>query len=503
MTEPIPVVDAAHVAWTLKVTRSTDLPPMAWVLRARAPIAQMACGDLVRRIGEGVFEGTWTGESGEDGILGSTTTFGSGVLVDRGSLVIVPPSHLLEAVYVSERADVLFASNSFPGLLAAAQLELDPRVDYPQVFAQSGDGIFRFSVPTLSEPVVVVLYEPMRLGADGSTTIASRPREAPFTSFEDYRTRLAGALSSAVANAPGFEPVATISSGYDSASMATLARDAGCRRAVTIAEGKPVSGSDRVSDSGEFVGRSLGMEVKSYDRLAYQRRDDLPEAEFMATGMSGEDVVFSSMGPDLHKAVLVTGFYGDGVWWLHMPKRALFWRLEQAGTSLGEFRLRTGFVHVAMPWFGAAQIASVQAIGRSDEMRPWFLGIGEDRPIPRRILEEAGIPRGRFAEAKRGVSARIHSHGPEALAPATVVSLRRFAAAEGRGLHFRNWPFPRWRRFAWRKARRLGAQRLADWLERPRRKAVRHDAQFGNLLLRWAVDVVRPRYADVEHRWRS
>jgi hypothetical protein len=339
------------------------------------------------------------------------------------------------------------------------------------------------------------MYEGLRVKPDGATADIERPRETPFESFADYRARLSAALASAMANAPRFRAVAMISSGYDSASMATLARELGCLRAVTIPVGKPVRGSDSVRDSGETVGRMLGMQVAAYDRLAYMTRDDLPEAEFLSSGMSAEDVVFSGMEPSLRRSLLVSGFYGDSMWWSHIPSRPLFWRLEQAGASLGEFRLRVGFVHAALAWFGASERASVRAITVSNEMRPWVLGMFNDRPIPRRILEEAGIPRGSFADAKRATSASIHSDGPRALSAATVRSLRDFAAAEGRTLAFHRRPFPRWRRLALSLSRRVGARRLYAWIERPRRKAVRHQPEFGNLLLRWAVETIRPRYS--------
>jgi hypothetical protein len=172
------------------------------------------------------------------------------------------------------------------------------------------------------------------------------------------------------------------------------------------------------------------------------------------------------------------------------------WRLEQAGMSLGEFRLRAGFIHVPLPWFAALQMGSVQHISRSDEMRPWVLGMDNDRPIARRILEEAGIPRGRFADAKRATSATIHSQGPAALAPATRAALESFAAAEGRTVDFRRRAFPRWRRGAMRAAKAVGLRNVARWIERPRRVYTRHQPEFGNLLLRWAVSVVAPRYRE-------
>ncbi len=497
----VPTAAGAIETSPWRVTRhpNSDLPSMAWIMVARAATVVLHHGSGVGVMGEGIYEGTWVGAPGAAGILTSATTFGSGVLIDAaGSLRVIPPSHLLESVYLTRVDGGLCASNSLAGVLAASGLELDPEVDYPAHFAQACDGIFRYSVPTLGAPIRVLLFDGLSIDPDGSMRDVAKPREEPFLSFADYRSRLKGALESAMANAPAFEPVATISSGYDSATVATLAVELGGRRAVTIAEGKPVRGSDRLDDSGEFVGRTLGMDVTAYPRLSYTARDDLVEADFLATGMTGEDVILSAAELELGHRMLLTGYFGDGMWWLNWPKRALMWRLEQAGLSHTEFRLRVGYIHVPLPWFGAAEMGSVEAINRDPGMLPWVLGMDNDRPIPRRILEEAGIPRGRFADAKRAPSAQIHSHGPDALSFAARSSLADFAAAEGGRVAFRRRSFPRWRRGALKVAKRLRSRRLARWAERPRREYTRHQAEFGTLLLRWAISVVRPRYGSVE-----
>jgi hypothetical protein len=280
--------------------------------------------------------------------------------------------------------------------------------------------------------------------------------------------------------------------------MAVLASELGAHRAITIADGKPVHGSDRISDSGEGIARARNMDIKVYRRLAYMDRDDLIEADFLASGMTGEDVILSSAEDELRHRLLLTGYFGDGMWWLHRPKRTLMWRLEQAGMSHSEFRLRVGYVHVPLPWFGAPQMLSAERISQSDEMRPWVLGMDNDRPIPRRILEEAGIPRGTFADAKRAPSAQIHTRGPDALAPATRASLARFAALEGKSIEFQPHSFARWRRGAMKVAKRLHWQGLRTWAERPRRRYQRHQPEIGNLILRWAVEQVKPRYRAVE-----
>ncbi len=46
------------------------------------------------------------------------------------------------------------------------------------------------------------------------------------------------------------------------------------------------------------------------------------------------------------------------------------------------------------------------AITRSEEMGPWTLGVSYDRPIARRLAEEAGVSRALFGQRKMGGSGR-------------------------------------------------------------------------------------------------
>ena len=80
------------------------------------------------------------------------------------------------------------------------------------------------------------------------------------------------------------------------------------------------------------------------------------------------------------------------------------WGRGMSGLSLTEYRLWAGFIHCPVPYFGARQAPDINAITRSDEMVPWDVGGNYNRPIPRRIAEEAGIPRAAFGIRKRGTS---------------------------------------------------------------------------------------------------
>lgn len=65
-----------------------------------------------------------------------------------------------------------------------------------------------------------------------------------------------------------------------------------------------------------------------------------------------------------------------------------------------EFRLRVGFSVFAPAWIGAAHKDAIHRITTATEMKPWSIDGKYDRPIPRRLGEEAGVPRHLFGQIK-------------------------------------------------------------------------------------------------------
>ena len=68
--------------------------------------------------------------------------------------------------------------------------------------------------------------------------------------------------------------------------------------------------------------------------------DGFPEAEFLASGYGGEDVIFAGAEPVLAVRVLLTGYHGDRVWSLNADHISDDLRRgDPSGASLLEFRL--------------------------------------------------------------------------------------------------------------------------------------------------------------------
>jgi hypothetical protein len=103
--------------------------------------------------------------------------------------------------------------------------------------------------------------------------------------------------------------------------------------------------------------------------------------------------------------VLFTGFHGDKMWAKDTQDLSEhIVRGDYSGLSLSEYRLWAGFIHCPVAFWGARHIRDVHAISNSPEMEPWDVAVQYSRPIPRRIVEEAGVPRELFGTHKRMAS---------------------------------------------------------------------------------------------------
>jgi hypothetical protein len=106
-------------------------------------------------------------------------------------------------------------------------------------------------------------------------------------------------------------------------------------------------------------------------------------------------------------------------------------RGDLSGASLGEFRRRVDFIHLPLPFVGALRHSDLHAIANSPELAPYSIGGGYDRPLPRRIAEEAGIARSAFGMAKKATALLFFNFQPglsDRLSRSTRQSLQSFAA---------------------------------------------------------------------------
>ena len=500
--------------WKIEYNRQPTMPPLAWVATVRPGKVLVDHGTSVRTFDEGFVEGTWAGPTDPARLPDATTVFGTGMVVREGELLAVPPTHHLECIYMAHVADAIVVSNSLPGLLVASGLELDPGTDYSAVFLNAVKAVWliderhgselrlrhqTFEIPTKSVPITGWYVENLVIRPDLSVTVARRPREEPFASFADYRERFTAATRSLFANAPGYDPIVALSGGYDSSAVAAVAAAAGATRAIGFATARSFGDKAEGPDSGAGAAAALGLQYLARDRLAYRERCDLVEADFLCSGMSGEDVIFAAFEPDIRHAMLLHGYWGgtefpfaDRHGWQHVSP------ITTSGADFTEFRLRADFINVPLPLFGAIRTLDAPNLLDRAEMDPYRVGGKYDRPVPRRLAENAGLARGTFALAKRAANVLPPREGIDAFTTAARESIARFAAAEGLRPDWRmRRPFSRYERGLTRAAERARLGSIAGRLKQHQTRLAHFEPAFGNLLLRWAVSVVAERYAAV------
>ena len=434
------------------------LPPLAWLLQIDGTPQnyQLLCGSSVV-VGEtGFVEGTWPGDLAAMDFAAAAEMFGSGGAFTGDGWIIVPPSHTLESVYSLRHGSRLLISNALPFLLAHSDDALDP--DFAAYHSRFFQVLKGLAVPPIRIPsrkgaeIRVHYHHNLRIGPDLALTPEPKPAAPAFTAFEQYRDYLLSTVQAALRNAADpkrnrtYQPIATSSQGYDSPAACVIARAAGCTEVITHGFARRSFGV-MDPDSGEAVAKALGMDVTVIDRTAYLERSDIeaPEAEFLCHGLEGVDVNFLSFERQLERRVLFSGFHGDAVWDRHKQPNDVIKRGDTSGASMGEFRRRVDFFHIPVPFIGVLRHAEIRAIGETGPMRPFALDNDYDRPIPRRIAEEAGVPRNAFGMAKKAVALMFFGLNiglNEQFAQASRKSVQSFAAG------FRPAPLQRLRLWA-------------------------------------------------------
>ncbi len=254
--------------------------------------------------------------------------------------------------------------------------------------------------------VEILYFRNIEIDEHNQLKITVKPSVKSFAGFEDYRSRLSTAIKQMSANAKDskrdfqYGMVTTISKGYDAPCCAVIAKEAGCDTAVTFKpEGK------YAEDCGTEIAKALGYaNVIERDSMAFKGRTDNVEALYVASGELGSDISFCAFDEDFEGNLVFVGDRGDSVWNRNATNRNGVFAFNDMLSHLGiiERRLWLGFVSVPMPLYGASAWESLFDIANSEEMKEWQLDNNYDRPIPRRIVEAAGVPRDSFGIKKHG-----------------------------------------------------------------------------------------------------
>ena len=398
------------------------LPRLAWCARITQndPTVVVEHGPWVETSADAFVEGAWNGAFAAKDFARADVFLGSGGRRLGDRIAFTTTTHTMERLQSMRIGKALFVSNSFAYLLAAGRDHADMTYRlYELDFQTFMNGYHRAkrAIRTSRGRTIHLHYnETLLVDSTLSTAVEKPPLPPAFRTFSEYTDYLRSTVHALLANATAparaitYSPLTTISSGYDSPACTVLAKEVGCTKAVTFPDARPDHNASPLSDlndSGEPIARYLGLAVESFRRDEYRDRRDFPEAEFVATGNGGDDVVMSALEPVLPRTVLFTGFLGDTLWGTggQNPRESRSYRYRfPAGSSLGEFRIRVGFIHAPVPLFTFPRHPELDAITRSAEMRPWSVGGDYDRPIPRRMVESCGVPREAFGREKKAIT---------------------------------------------------------------------------------------------------
>jgi len=421
---------------TMQVTAHTELPPQSWLVKVCDNQVQGFSGANVELFNNGLVEGCWDGPFKEYGFRDAENFFGTGMVIEDNVVTFVAPTHTLEVLYLLNDGVSLIASNSLAFLLEFTGLNLPLSINYGKRFATMVQGIDQYekTICDIDGTKLLRIAHTNVSWCDGNLTYSRKKKPPQFGEFDEYHNYLLSTLRKTFDNGTSqhrlqvWMPITSCSSGYDSTACAALAVSLGCNEALTLKNGQ--GGMD---DSGLPVARALNLRVYEYHRNQKMDNTGFPEAEFFATGMGGEDFAYRAFEDRLHHKIFLTGFHGDKVWDINIKPNAIISRGDISGSSMTEWRLRVGFVLVSVPLIGFIRHHDIHRISLSDELANYRLNnTNYDRPVPRKIAEDMGVPRAAFGQSKKAASV-LFCHSLRFMAPGSMQDLLGFQKEKFKG----------------------------------------------------------------------
>lgn len=391
-------------------------PKLAWVAKfcPQNEDCIVHHGPMVEVSDDWLIEGVWDGEFEAGDFDKTDLVFGSGLRTRGDELVFVSSASGCDRLWYVELSPYIYVSNTLPGLLKLTGLSLKDnyRGYTDDIMTVQRRGIYSYTteIPSSGPGLKVIYYKNLHLSASSISEKNKIDKTPAFNSFGDYELFLQESAKNIGGNATSesrefkVDMLVGVSSGYDSVATAVISRYSGCNKAATI---KNSSSYWRGSDSGESIAQTLGMkcQVVRQDKKKYKHEI----ATWATTGHgAGRNLTLFDYPKPL--TLFFSGKYGDVIWdrfhqELSEPK-------GDVNAMMCEFRLIEGYFVTVVPWWGIQKGDEIQKINLRDEMKPWTLGTKYDRPIARRLAEEAGIKRGTFAKRKKDTASNVSLRWP-------------------------------------------------------------------------------------------
>ena len=436
--EKVPAINAQYPEIKLDMSsisfvERADLPALAWGLKITPEgKALVNYGCKVHSFPSGIVEGTWDDDFEKFNFKDAFHFFGSGITVSNAGLVISSPTHFYEGTFLfhNKKTGVSYFSNSLSYVLKDNMNLLGG--DFDEILRTIGlknDEITSgglFDLTTLlydNSDFALHTFFYHNIILDGETCYLQprTPANPQYKKFEEYRDYLLVVLNQLNSNSTSklrdapYPILVTLSSGYDSTAVASLLTDVGALESVTIDVN--IAGND---DSGMEIAQYLGIKchpcthplsvdnkIDNLGTFKYTESFADKTGEFLATIGHGDDIVFKAFESYLDGRAVYTGHSGDDLWslkshdWIGLKVDII------NAKSLSEFRLRMNFFHIPLPVIGAVYPFMLYKINYQADMKSFWLQDIYNRPIPRRFVEDKGVPRGVFAKSKRSTNPYI------------------------------------------------------------------------------------------------
>lgn len=406
-----------------------EMPKLAWlgVIEQNSSDISVLHGSSVECREAWMVEGVWDGTFAEGNFHHTENFYGSGIRIEGNNVIFVASSTPVDRLLYCEYNNAFFVSNSLVLLLAATGARLDLNHDYhPEIHAvgisrNPYDRRFRINHPEI-ECFFQVFHENIIYSNKG-VSFEYRYKRHGIESYEQYFSMFMEMLRKLKENYESnqrqfsIQAYSTLSQGYDSTAVASLVRHIGVKKAFSASRLNTTLPFPKTVDErygAEKISRKLGLELIPLDNDRSQVSED--ELYFLATTYpkyhSGawSEVALHAMAKYIETncsaAVVFSGHHGDSIWKVDLPDEAIE-KILIPSRSMGfcsEMRLKSGYISIPLPGFLATAMRDIVAISRSKAMDPWRLHNNYDRPIPRRIAEEAGVDRHLFGMQKQHVA---------------------------------------------------------------------------------------------------
>ncbi len=390
----------------LQFHKVEDWPKLAWVAQGQYHCQNLVVfhGRCVELSDQWCAEAVWAGEFSDGDFDKTEIVFGTGIRCREQQVVFVSSGTMMDRLWMWESSGRFYLSNSLPALLACTGQSLsEAYLDYPRDIHTMTQGLHQYcdSIPAEGGGLGLAYYHNVVYDScclRKTDKVNTVPEFTCYTAYLEYLKTIARQLRinyQSPARKFIVSPLATVSAGYDSCAAAKLARDAGCRETVTI-----VNASSFLprKDSGREAARYLDLSCREYHHR--QRNYRYEVSVWSAAGEpAGLNLTIFDYPEPL--CLFFTGYRGDSLWRREKLDRSEPFAVNTIeGLGMCEYRLIQGIFHCPVPFWGSRRAEQIQAITFSPEMEPWTLHTHYDRPIPRRILEEAGVPRNCFGIRK-------------------------------------------------------------------------------------------------------